>query len=120
MMIIIIIIIIIIINIIISSSSSSSSIFIQLLCYELDVVQVNFFAKYSRLEFRFFLLLDWLSYQRRKNLMCSTIYPLLEERTWRRVGFIPFLRALARSEMQTASSRIWTGVADSISCDDNR
>ena len=30
-------------------------------------------------------------------------------------GFMPFKRALAWSEMQTASSRIWTLITDSIS-----
>ena len=33
--------------------------------------------------------------------------------------FIPFLMALARSEMQTASSGIWIRVTESISNDDN-
>ena len=34
-------------------------------------------------------------------------------------GFMFFLRALARRETQTASSRFWTRVTDSISNDDN-
>ena len=34
-------------------------------------------------------------------------------------GFMPFPRALAQSEMQTASSRIWTWVAYTISYNDN-
>ena len=34
-------------------------------------------------------------------------------------GFMPFQRALAQNEMQTALSRIWTQVADSISYDNN-
>ena len=39
---------------------------------------------------------------------------------WRakRDGFIPFLRALAWTEIQTASSKIWTWVAESISYND--
>ena len=35
------------------------------------------------------------------------------------IGFIPFPRVLALFEMQTASSRIWTRVADSISYDEH-
>ena len=34
-------------------------------------------------------------------------------------GFIPFPRVLVLCEMQSVSSRIWTRVAVSISCDDN-
>ena len=40
---------------------------------------------------------------RLKSSICPTIYALLEGRT---DGFMPFLRALAQKEMQTASSRI--------------
>ena len=32
---------------------------------------------------------------------------------------MPFLRALAQSEMQSASFRIWTQLTNSISYDDN-
>ena len=41
--------------------------------------------------------------------------------SWREehMFFLSFLRALAWNEMQTASSRIWTWVADSISYDEN-
>ena len=35
------------------------------------------------------------------------------------IGFIPFPRVLVLCEMQSVSSRIWTRVAMSISCDDN-
>ena len=35
------------------------------------------------------------------------------------IGFIPFPRALVLCEMQSVSSRIWTRVTVSISCDDN-
>ena len=35
------------------------------------------------------------------------------------IGFIPFLRVLVLCEMQSVSSRNWTRVAVSISCDDN-
>ena len=35
------------------------------------------------------------------------------------IGFIPFPRVLVLCEMQSVSSRIWTRVAVSISCDDN-
>ena len=35
------------------------------------------------------------------------------------IGFIPFPRVLELCEMQSVSSRIWTRVAVSISCDDN-
>ena len=34
-------------------------------------------------------------------------------------GFMPFIKAFARREKETASSRIWTRVADSISYVDN-
>ena len=37
----------------------------------------------------------------------------------RRDWFMPSLRALAQSEIQTASSRIWTQIAYSISNDNN-
>ena len=33
--------------------------------------------------------------------------------------FMPFPRACARSEIQTASAKIWTGVSDFISYNDN-
>ena len=35
------------------------------------------------------------------------------------IGFIPFPRVLVQCEMQSVSSKIWTRVAVSISCDDN-
>ena len=35
------------------------------------------------------------------------------------IGFIPFPRVLVLCEMQSVSPRIWTGVAESISYDDN-
>ena len=35
------------------------------------------------------------------------------------IGFIPFPRVLVLCEMQSVSSRIWTRVAVSISCEDN-
>ena len=35
------------------------------------------------------------------------------------IGFIPFPRVLVLCELQSVSSRIWTRVAVSISCDDN-
>ena len=35
------------------------------------------------------------------------------------IGFIPFPRVLVLCEMQSVSSKIWTRVAVSISCDDN-
>ena len=35
------------------------------------------------------------------------------------IGFIPFPRVLVLCEMQSFSSKIWTRVAVSISCDDN-
>ena len=35
------------------------------------------------------------------------------------IGFIPFQRVLVLCEMQPVSSRIWTPVAMSTSCDDN-
>ena len=38
---------------------------------------------------------------------------------WRTNGFMPFSKALAQSEMQTASSRLWTLVYVSISYDEN-
>ena len=37
----------------------------------------------------------------------------------RTIGFIPFPRVLVLCERQSVSSRIWTRVAVSISCDDN-
>ena len=36
------------------------------------------------------------------------------------IGFIPFPRVLELCEMQSVSSRIWTRIAVSISCDDNQ
>ena len=38
----------------------------------------------------------------------------------KRGRFMPFLKALASSETQIALSRIWTGVANSISNNDNQ
>ena len=48
--------------------------------------------------------------------------PSLKNPVWlsgKRVGYMPFSRELACSETQIALSKIWTGVADSISYDDN-
>ena len=39
---------------------------------------------------------------------------------WRRSGFLLFLRALARSETQTVTSKIWTRVIEFISHDNYR
>ena len=53
---------------------------------------------------------------RLENKVCSTIFLYLERRTeW----FLPFAMVLTRNETQTATSEIWTLVADSISYDDN-
>ena len=55
-------------------------------------------------------LLNWLPNQNKKK--CPICY------SWGRIDeFIPFLRALVWSEMQTVSSRIWTLIIDSISYD---
>ena len=51
-----------------------------------------------------------------KNLICSPILCIAWERT---DGFMPFPKPLAQCEMQTASSRIWTQVADFICCNNN-
>ena len=58
-----------------------------------------------------FLLLIWLSYQgpRTQSVLVFT-------HNWGE-GFMPFPKVLAESETQTTSSRIWTWVADFISCD---
>ena len=53
---------------------------------------------------------------RLKNLVCPTILPIAGGRI---IGFIPFPRVSVLCEMQSASSRIWTRVAVSISYDDN-
>ena len=53
---------------------------------------------------------------RMKNLVCPTILPIAGGRI---IGYIPFPRVLVLCEMQSVSSRIWTRVAVSISCDDN-
>ena len=50
----------------------------------------------------------------------SLTHYLLIAREKRIDGFIPFSKTLARRETQTASSRIWTLVEDSISYNDNR
>ena len=52
-----------------------------------------------------------------KSPVCSTI-SLIGGR--RKVGSIPFQRVLVQCGMQTATSRIWTRVASSISFEDNR
>ena len=46
----------------------------------------------------------------------SYYLPIAEGRI---IGFIPFPRVLVLCEIQSASSRIWTRVAVSISYDDN-
>ena len=46
----------------------------------------------------------------------SYYLPIAGERI---IGFIPFPRALVLCEMQSVSSRIWSRVAVSTSCDDN-
>ena len=45
----------------------------------------------------------------------SVVYPTILSNTWRTDGFKPLLRTLARSEKQTAWSRIWNRDADLIS-----
>ena len=52
------------------------------------------------------------------SLVYPTIYSKLEEE--KRDWFMPFLRVLAQSEIQTALSKIWTCLALSISNDNNR
>ena len=64
---------------------------------------------YSWFEFRAFLL-DWLPNQGWKYRL--PYYLPLD-------GLMYFSRALALSDMQTTSSRIWTQVTDFISYDDN-
>ena len=68
--------------------------------------KVNFWLKFNWLEFRVFLLLNWLP--RLKSLFCPTIG------RGRIVGFLPFPRGLMLCEMQTASFRIWAWVTLSI------
>ena len=66
-------------------------------------------------DFRVFFLLDWLL-NRGKRDSLSYYLPIAEGRI---IGFIPFPRVLVLCEMQSASCRIWTRVAVSISYDDN-
>ena len=63
-----------------------------------------------------FLLLDWLPYQALRPQSALLFLPIAGGRM---VGFIPFTRVLVLCEMQTASSRIWTLVTVSISCNGN-
>ena len=66
-------------------------------------------------EFRIFLLLDWYL-TKAKEFNLPYYLPIAGERI---IGFIPFPRVLALCEMQSASSRIWTRAAVSISHDNN-
>ena len=83
-------------------------VFTQPFQHRQDVTQGQFI---SRFEFRVFLILDWLLHQSKR-----TQSALLLTHSWgRRDGFMPFSRWLKWSKMQTASSRIWSLVTDSIS-----
>ena len=53
---------------------------------------------------------------RSKSSVCPPLYPWLEGGI---IGFIPFPKVLTVCEMQTASSRVWTQAAVSISHDYN-
>ena len=63
-----------------------------------------------------FSLLKIGSHTNVKKLSLPYYLPLAGRRIF---GFIPFLRVLARWEMQTASLRVWTRVSMSISYVDN-
>ena len=65
-------------------------------------------AENSWVEFRVFLL-DWLPNQSRTRPILLCIYSLV-----RTYGFILFFEALVRGKTLTASSRIWTRIANSI------
>ena len=65
-------------------------------------------------EFKVFLLLHWLAKAKRPSLpwYLPTAGGITD-------GFILFKNVLAHCETQTALSKIWTRVANSISSDDN-
>ena len=71
--------------------------------------------EFNRFEFRVFFLLDSLPNQGWKTRLPYYL-PIAGGRI---IGFMPFSRVLVLCEMQSVSSRIWTRVAVSISCDDN-
>ena len=71
--------------------------------------KVKFLAEFNWFEFRVFLL---VASPRLKNPVCPTIY------SWRENNWSHTFRK-GISEMQSVSSRNWTRVAVSISCDDN-
>ena len=78
--------------------------------------KVNFFkAGFNRFELRVFLLLD-CCLTKAEEPSLPYYLPIAGGRI---IGFITFPRVLVLCEMQSVSSRIWTRVAVSISCDDN-
>ena len=78
--------------------------------------KLKFSMEYSLLEFKIFLLLNWLLYQAKEPSL-----PYYLSIAWESSGgLMPLSRLLVWSKMQTASSRIWTQVADSISYNNNR
>ena len=75
--------------------------------------KINFEAEFVGLMSLFFLLLDQLPYQG------SSLLYYLPIAGSGIVGSIPSSKVLALYKMQTASSRVWTQVASSISNNDN-
>ena len=70
---------------------------------------INFWAKFNKLEFRVFLLLESSYHTKEPSLSdYSTIAG------GRVVGFIPFPKIPAACNIQTATFRIWIQVTDSI------
>ena len=78
---------------------------------------VNFQAEHCWFNFRVFHC-SYTGYHTKSKEICLTYN--ISKAGERRRGFMPFSRALARSKMQTALSRIWTRIADSINCTNNR
>ena len=91
-------------------------VFTQPLHHRQDVTQGQFFSGVQvvlNLEFPF---CKSVAMTRLKSLVYPTNYPQLEET---RDELMSFLKALAESQIQTTSSKIWTQVSNSISYDNN-
>ena len=68
------------------------------------------------MEFRVFLILDWLPNQNLRTQSADLFTHCWRENNW--IHFF-FRKAFELYKMQTSSSRIWTRITRSISYDDN-
>ena len=104
-----------------TSFPSSIDVFTRPFGYGLNVTQGQFLSGVKLVSIQSFPSPMLVAWTRRKNLVCTTFFSIAGDGVERRTnGFMPFLRVLAQSETQKASSRVWTRVTDSTFNDNNR